>query len=97
MLGIEAPVTLVQFYFNRANKVGLIFFDFDYEERDRALYGLAEALGQDYATKSSKRGTKYLWQPGGNSAAALSIGTAPFNWAYLAVHSRVLSRDPSGK
>jgi hypothetical protein len=84
MLGVTTPVQFVQFIFNKKNELQNVFFHFNYDDRDSALYNVAEILGQEYSVKDEGVVRKYSWKIGKLTQAQFEAGTsAAHPWAQL--------------
>jgi hypothetical protein len=88
VLGVDLSVPLIQFVFTKQNQLQRVFWHFRHSDREAALYGVAQRLGQDYAISDEARGRVFRWKPGQASFANFEIGTGPqFPWAFLAARS----------
>lgn len=89
MLGLGAPVKLVQFVFTRDNKLRTIVFHFTYSDRDAALYQAGELLGHDYSVKDEAMARQFRWKPGRATEGVLAIGTSALQpWVHLGLQAR---------
>ncbi|GFE82951.1 hypothetical protein GCM10011487_49510 [Steroidobacter agaridevorans] len=93
VLGLDLSVPLIHFVFTNQDALDRVFWHFKYEDRDDALYGVAQALGQDYSTKDEARERIYLWKSGRTTRAQVRIGMEPkFPWAVLGAQSVVSAK-----
>jgi hypothetical protein len=95
ILKVDVPVSEVRFQFTRANVLERVYIDFNYSERDLVLYGVAEALGQDYVTEEREQERIYKWKRGQSSLAVLEVGKEPtLDWVILVVDPVTESKRP---
>lgn len=86
ILGLDIPAHLVHFIFTKDHRLQAVFFHFKYSDREPALYGIAQILGQDYSVKDEAGTRQFIWPTGRMSFAKLNVGNGPQNpWVHLAV------------
>lgn len=88
VLSVDLSVPLIQFVFTKQNQLQRVFWHFKHADRETALYGVAQRLGQNYTISDEARARVFRWKPGQASFAKFEIGTAPqFPWAFLAARA----------
>jgi hypothetical protein len=86
VLDVEVTVPLVHFIFSKENNLVRVFFHFRLADRDAALYGIAQILGQDYTVRDAAMARIFEWKPGRLAVAKFEIGSGPaFPWAFFGV------------
>lgn len=95
MLDLATSIKYVQFVFNGKNELQQVFFHFDYNDRDSALYDVGLLLGQGYSTKDEASVRKFNWKLGEQAKAQLEVGATAFQpWIYLAFQSTKFAAEP---
>lgn len=93
VLGLDIPAHLVHFIFTEEYRLQGVYFHFKYSDRETALYGIAEILGQDFSVKDEAGTRQFIWSTGRTSFAKLNVGNSPQRpWVHLAVRPRA---DPA--
>jgi hypothetical protein len=89
LFGLGMPSVLVQFAFDESQKLHAAHIFYTHDRNKDVLYQIAQTLGHDYTTNSTKRETSHTWKSRSKLNVALDIGHgSPNKWTILKVYVR---------
>jgi hypothetical protein len=92
VLGMDLKPSLVHFVFTKQDQLQRAFFHFRFNDREAALYEIAQVLGQDYSIRDEAGSRAFTWKEGQASFAKFEVSSHPqFGWCLLAVRSMTIA------
>jgi hypothetical protein len=87
LFSLGQPAVLVQFAFDESEKLHAAHIYYTHDRNQDVLYQIAQTLGHDYTTRSTKRETTHMWRSQSKLGVALYMGHGgPYKWTRLTVY-----------
>lgn len=74
LFGLGQPAVLVQFLFDDSEKLHAAHIFYTHDRNQDVLYQIAQTLGHDYETESTKREATHMWKSQSKIGVVLTIG-----------------------
>ncbi len=87
LFDLGTPAVLVQFVFDKSETFHTAHIFYTHDRSQDVLYQIAQILGHDYATNSTKYETTHTWRSRSKLSATLNIGNGgPYWWTILTIY-----------